>query len=173
MLRSLKSALLVSVFAGSAHGHGVADNHLQVMIVDDRVKVNITVDMRVLSSIDTDNDGYTSLDELRDNRKSLDAWFDERVRIRDQSGSSGAVVFSDVTTDLNLADNHGGRFDHARIVRTIKLDDQLDSLWLNAQALQSIIPELRVTLIDAATGKKYRLSDPGRAQWIAIPSAAH
>ena len=170
MLKSLKSALLVTVFAGNAQAHGVADNHLQVMIVDDRIKLNITVDMRVLSNVDADDDGYASLNELRDSRESLDAWFDEHVRIEDESGSAGVTVFSDVTTDLDIADDQGGRFDHARIVRTIKLDQPLDSLWLNTQALQSIIPELRVTLIDAASGRKYRLSDPGEGQWITIPS---
>lgn len=162
--------LLVLMLSGSiCEAHGTADNHLQIMIIDDRIKMNITVDMRVLQAVDNDKDGYASLAELREHRESFGTWVAKTFDVTDKSGSAGAVVFADVTSDLNIASELGDRVDHARIVRTVQFAAAPNELRLNLGALATLIPELRVTVIDASSGLTYRLFDPTRPQSIPIP----
>ena len=150
-------------------GHGSADNHLQIMLVDDRIKMNITVDMRVLQSVDADRDGYASLAELRERGQSLRDWMEDAFDVTDQHGKSGTVVFADVTSDLNIARELGGRVDHARILQTLQFAEAPAELQLNFGVLAALVPELRVTVIDAESGLTYRLRDPARKQTVPMP----
>lgn len=150
-------------------GHGSADNHLQVLLIDDRVRMNITVDMRVLQSVDANRDGYASLAELRAHGPRLRDWVGDVFTVADQDGESGTVVFEDVTSDLNIARELGDRIDHARILRTLQFSQAPTELRLNFGVLATLIPELRVTVIDAETGLKYRLRDPAREQTVPLP----
>ena len=161
--------LLSILWSLSCAAHGTADNHLQIMIIDDRVKMNITVDMRVLTVIDEDKDGYASLAELAEQRESFRAWIEQSLDVTDQDGNAGAVVFADVTSDLNIARERGDRVDHARIVQTVQFDAVPKELQLDLIALATRVPELRVTVIDASTGLTYKLLDPMRPQLVPVP----
>ena len=150
-------------------GHGSADNHLQILLIDDRIKMNITVDMRLLQSVDANRDGFASLAELRARGSDLQDWVEDVFDIADQDGESGTVVFADVTSDLNIARELGGRVDHARILRTLQFAEPPTELRLNFGVLVALVPELRVTVIDAETGLKYRLREPARKQTVPVP----
>lgn len=165
--------ILVSVLwsLGSA-AHGVADNHLQIMIIDDRLKMNITVDMRVLQAVDEDGDGYASLAELGEHSEMLRAWVRQSFDVTDQRGDAGEVVFADVTSDLNIARAHGDRVDHARIVQTLRFTATPQEINVDLIALATLVPDLRVTIIDGATGLKYRLLDPMQRQSVKMPERA-
>ena len=167
-----KYLFLLALLVGSAScwAHGTADNHLQVMIVDDRVKLNITVDMRVLQRIDEDNDGYASLAELTEHRGGFQEWIRDTLKIVDEGGNAGTVVFSDVTSDLNIAHARGDRVDHARILQTLLFDDVPEELRVNVAVLAMLVPELRVTVIDASTDLTYELRDPSRPQTVVMPA---
>lgn len=158
------------VWSSGSGAHGTADNHLQIMIVDDHVKMNITVDMRVLAVVDSDNDGYASLAELTEYRNRLKAWVAKSIDVTDQDNSAGAVVFEDVTSDLDIAREQGDRVDHARIVQTLQFDEVPKELRLNLGALASLVPELRVMIIDASTGFRYRMLDPTQPQSVPMPN---
>lgn len=162
--------ILLSIFwsLGCA-AHGTADNHLQIMIIDDRVKMNITVDMRVLKIVDEDKDGYAGLAELARQRESFRAWVEKSFDITDQAGGAGAVIFADVTSDLNIARELGERVDHARVVQTVRFDAVPRELRLDLSALATLVPELRVTIIDASSGLTYKLHDPIRPQSVPVP----
>lgn len=163
--------LLVSIlWSFGCAAHGTADNHLQIMVVDDRIKMNITVDMRVLQEIDTDGDGYASLTELRQQGSYLKDWARRAIDVTDQCGSGGEVIFADITSDLTIARDHGDRVDHARILQTLKFAAAPQELQLNLADLAIRVPELRVTIIDASTGLKYRLPDPVQRQSVPMPA---
>lgn len=160
-------ALSLSSLDGAAHGS--ADNHLQIMVMDNRIKVNITVDMRVLNIVDRDKDGYASLAELGEQREGLTDWVTKTLDVSDQGGDRGTIVFADITSDLNIAKTLGDRVDHARIVRTMEFSEPPRELRVNLRALATLVPELKVTVIDASSGRKYRLSDPLQPQSLRIP----
>jgi hypothetical protein len=166
-----KIAVLLTFILWSLSGaaHGVADNHLQIMVVDDCIKMNITVDMRVLQTVDQDGDGYASLSELDRNGEQLRSWVRKSFEVVDQSGDPGEVVFADVTSDLNIARGQGDRVDHARILQTLQFETEPQELRLNLAKLATRIPELRVTVIDGATGLTYKLLDPTRRQSVPMP----
>lgn len=161
--------LALTLWGLNSAAHGTADNHLQIMIIDDRIKMNITVDMRVLQTVDSDTDGYASLAELAEHRESFNNWVTKAFDVTDQSGSAGAVVFADVTSDLNIAGEHGDRVDHARILQTVQFAETPKELRLNLGALATLVPELRVTVIDASSGLTYKLLEPMRPQSVPMP----
>lgn len=166
----MKRCLLLMILAvPPAFAHGTADNHLQIMVIGDRVKMNMVVDMRVLGIADADDDGYASLDELAVASHRLEDWVRRTLDVRDASGNSGDVVFADVTSDLNIAKANGDRVDHARILQTLAFADAVSELRLDLGGLASIVPELRVTVTDAASGMRYRLRDPRAAQTVRLP----
>lgn len=166
-----KIALLLTLilWSLSCAAHGVADNHLQIMVVDDRIKMNITVDMRVLQTVDEDGDGYASLSELEGHGEKLRTWVRKSFEVTDQAGNEGEVVFADVTSDLNIAGDHDDRVDHARILQTLQFETEPQGLRLNLGALATLVPELRVTIIDGSTGLTYKLLDPKRRQSVPMP----
>ncbi|MCP4299080.1 MAG: hypothetical protein GY783_00720 [Gammaproteobacteria bacterium] len=166
-----KIALLLTsiLWSLSCEAHGVADNHLQIMVIDDRIKMSITVDMRVLQTVDEDGDGYASLSELNQHGEDLRAWVRKSFAITDKAGDAGEVVFTDVTSDLNIARDHGDRVDHARILQTLQFSTEPQEMRLNLAALATLVPELRVTIIDGSTGLTYRLLDPMRRQSVPMP----
>ncbi len=163
------TALLLCSVDGTAHG--TADNHLQIMVIDDRVKMNITVDMRVLNIVDSDKDGYASLAELRDQRERLKDWVTKMLDVSDEDGDRGTIVFADLTSDLNIAKTNRDRVDHARIMRTLEFAKAPERLRVNLGGLATLVPELKVTVIDASSGLKYRLRDPSQPQSLALPGA--
>jgi hypothetical protein len=166
-----KIALLLTLilWSLSCAAHGVADNHLQIMVVDDRIKMNITVDMRVLQSVDEDGDGYASLSELSQHGENLRTWVRSSFEVTDQGGDAGDVIFADVTSDLNIARDHDDRVDHARILQTLQFETEPRGLRLNLAVLATLIPELRVTIIDGSSGLTYKLLDPMRRQSVPMP----
>jgi hypothetical protein len=133
--------------------------------------MNITVDMRVLRVADEDGDGYASLSELRQHRHYLRAWVRRSFDVTDQAGKAGDVVFADVTSDLNVARDHGDRVDHARILQTLQFATAPQELHVNLAALATLVPELRVTVIDGSTGLTYKLQDPMRSQSVPMPGS--
>jgi len=152
---------LVLIFVASlACSHGTADNHLQIMVVDDRIKMNIVVDMRVLAMADADKDGYASLMELAEQSQDIKDWLRYSIDVTDDLGNAGQVVFSDITSDLNIARANGDRVDHARILQFVEFSEALTGLTVDLSQLARVVPELRVTIIDAASGKRYKLPDP-------------
>lgn len=159
---------LCSCWTAAAHGN--ADNHLQVLLVDNRVKMNITVDMRVLQAVDDDGDGSASLEELAAHRDSLQSWIRQSMAVADQAGNPGERVFADVTSDLNIARDHGDRVEHARILQTLVFDDVPEELRIDVAALARVLPELRVTVVDASTGLRYALRDPLHPQTVIMPA---
>lgn len=168
-MRALIGILLTMLVPTTTLAHGTADNHLQIMVVDNRIKMNIVVDMRVLEMADGDNDGYAGLDELATHSGDIKDWANQALRITDGQGSAGQVVFADLTSDLDIADAYDGRVDHARLLQTVRFPAELRELRLDLRQLVERVPELRVTLIDAATGKRYRLRTPGRVHEILLP----
>ncbi|MEO1245464.1 MAG: hypothetical protein AAFX56_07215 [Pseudomonadota bacterium] len=167
MLRIL-SALTLFLSATVCWAHGAADNHLQLVVVDHRVRINLGVDMRILNLVDADRDGYAGLDELKAYRGSLDAWLHGSLRVRNEQGNPGELVFADVTSDLRIAREHGDRVEHARIIRTLEFADRPRGLQLDLATLTSVIPELRVTVVDASSGRVYRVNDALHAQSILV-----
>jgi hypothetical protein len=161
--------LVLTLSASICPAHGTADNHLQIMVIDNRVKMNITVDMRVLQAVDMDKDGYASLAELAEHHASFRTWVAKLFDVSDQNGNTGAVVFADVTSDLNIASEFGDRVDHARIVQAMQFAAAPKELQLNLGAIAALIPELRVTVIDASSGLTYKLLDPMRSQSVPMP----
>ena len=91
-MRTAFTLLLFAVMP-TAVAHGTADNHLQLVVVGSHVKMNIGVDMRVLSIVDEDRDGYAGLDELASARERLDRWLGEVLKVSNEHGSGGNVVF--------------------------------------------------------------------------------
>ncbi len=162
--------LLVVLAATPVAAHGTADNHLQIMVVDDRVKMNMVVDMRVLSLADLNGDGFASLDELASKSDELREWVQQSFKVTDGQGDPGSLVFADLTSDLNIASENGDRVDHARILRTVAFPESITELHMDLERLALVIPELRVTVIDATTGMRYRMRDPGVAQTIRLPA---
>ncbi len=160
--------LVLILTATTAAAHGTADNHLQLVIIGDRVKMNIVVDMRVLDLADVDGDGYASLEELAAESRRIDAWIDESFRVTDGDGNAGVVVFADVTSDLDVARANGDRVDHARILRTVEFPAAVQRLRIDVAQLALAVPDLRVTVIDAVSGKRYRLENPLKAQTVAL-----
>jgi hypothetical protein len=169
MKRLCNIVVLLALAPATLLAHGLADNHLQIMVVDDRIKLNITVDMAVLQRIDRDGDGYVSFAELGDGRAGFENWFDSAVQIGDGSGDQPRKIFADLTTDLPMAEANGHRFDHARIVQTFTLDMPPESVTIDARSLWQVIPNLRLTVIDAASGRKFRVRNPALQQWITLP----
>ncbi|MEM9208128.1 MAG: hypothetical protein AAGA61_02685 [Pseudomonadota bacterium] len=166
-LRYLTCLLLLVAVRSLAHG--AADNHLQIMVIDNRIKMNIVVDMRVLDRVDADEDGYASLDELAAQSPAIQSWVRETLTVADNMGNAGQVVFADITSDLHIAGANGDRVDHARIVQTLTFPAAVNELQLDLGDLARLVPELRVTIIDAKTGLQYRLRDPSIAQSITLP----
>ena len=161
---------LVFLSATQASAHGVADNHLQIMVVDNRIKMNIVVDMRVLAIADADTDGYASLDELAARSHEIKEWVSQSFKVSDSSGEPGSIVFADVTSDLNIASAKDGKVDHARILQTLAFPGPVTDLKVDLEQVARLVPELRVTIIDAATGLRYKLRDPRTAQTITLPT---
>ena len=149
--------LLLCSIVSSAAAHGTADNHLQLVVVGTRVKMNMGVDMRVLSIVDEDRDGYAGLDELASNRERFDRWLGQTLKVSNEHGSGGSVVFADVTSDLGVARTLGDRVDHARVLRTLAFAERPRVLVLDLAHLAQIVPDLRVSVINAASGQVYRL----------------
>ena len=83
--------------------------------------------------------------------------------------SGTAAVFADVTSDLNIARDHDDRVDHARILQTLQFETEPRGLRLNLAVLATLIPELRVTIIDSSSGLTYKLLDPMRRQSVPMP----
>ena len=160
-------ALLLWGLDGMAHG--TADNHLQIVVIDDRIKMNITADMRVLNIVDRDRDGYASLAELREQRERLTDWVTNTLDVSDQRGDRGTLVFADLTSDLNIAKTLGDRVDHARIIRTLAFAAAPRNLRVNLETRATLVPDLKVTYIDASSGLYYRLRDPLQPQSLTIP----
>jgi hypothetical protein len=156
--------------SGATSAHGTADNHLQIMVIDKRIKMNIVIDMRLLGIADADNDGYASLDELKSHSEGLRRWIEHAFDVTDSEGNAGNVLFADITSDLNIARENGDRVDHARVLQTVEFADPLRELRVDLGTLVSLVPELRVTLIDAASGLRYKLRQPGEAQLVALPN---
>ncbi|MEM8982743.1 MAG: hypothetical protein AAGC71_06930 [Pseudomonadota bacterium] len=147
-MQRLLLALLALAACTEAAAHGVADNHLQLIVSDNRVKLNIVVDMHVLELIDTDGDGYAGLDELRAERTRLSAWLDQAIRITGPSGRVGDVTFADVTCDLDIAAANGDRVDHARVIRTVQLPTSSDLVRIDYALLAQTVPHLKVSVVD-------------------------
>ncbi|MEL7451338.1 MAG: hypothetical protein AAFN78_19145 [Pseudomonadota bacterium] len=168
MLKRLALMLFVAWSHGAA-AHGTADNHLQIMLVDERVKLNITVDMRLLGVVDANKDGFASLDEMARRRALLDAYLVHLLGVTDQDGDEGTLAFADVVADLDVAQENGGRVDHARVIRTLAFDGRPEALRLDFAKLVEAVPNLRVTMIDAASGMKFRLRDPSQRQQVTLP----
>ena len=168
---SMKYVLvLVFMSATQVSAHGAADNHLQIMVVDNRIKMNIVVDMRVLAIADADTDGYASLDELAARSHEIKEWVSQSFNVSDSSGEPGSIVFADVTSDLNIASAKDGKVDHARILQTLAFPGPVTDLKVDLEQVARLVPELRVTIIDAATGLRYKLRDPRTAQTITLPT---
>ena len=167
-----RTLLLITaiLWSFSCSAHGTADNHLQIVVIDNRIKMNITVDMRVLQMVDKDGDGYASLAELRQQTTSLRDWVRTAFDVTDQTGSEGDVIFADITSDLDIARENGDRVDHARILQTLEFATAPQALEVNLGDLATRVPELRVTIIDASTGLKYRLLDPMQRRTVSMPA---
>jgi len=163
--------LLLCSSLSTAAAHGTADNHLQLVVVGSRVKMNIGVDMRVLSIVDDDRDGYAGLDELASARERFDRWLGQALKVSNERGSVGDVVFADVTSDLEIAEAHGDRVDHARVLRTLAFAERPRALLLDLTGLQEIVPDLRVTVVNASSGKVYRLREFSEVALVPIPHA--
>jgi len=163
--------LLLCSVVSTAAAHGTADNHLQLVVVGSRVKMNIGVDMRVLSIVDEDRDGYAGLDELASGRERFDLWLGQALKVRNEYGSAGNVVFADVTSDLDIARTHGDRVDHARVLRTLAFAERPKALVLDLARLTAVVPDLKVTVINAASGKVYRLRSVSEVALVPIPGA--
>ncbi len=161
--------LLLCSAASTAAAHGSADNHLQLVVVGSRVKMNIGVDMRVLSIVDNNRDGYAGLDELAAGRARFDRWLGEALKVSNEHGSSGGVVFADVTSDLVIAETHGDRVDHARVLRTLAFAERPRALVLDLERLLKIVPDLKVTVVNASSGKVYRLRKLSEVALVPIP----
>ncbi|MBT8083018.1 MAG: hypothetical protein KJO56_11385 [Gammaproteobacteria bacterium] len=108
--------LLLILVASQGSAHGTADNHLQIMVVDNRIKMNIVVDMRVLHIADADKDGYASLEELAARSHEIKRWVRQSFSVTDSDDNSGNVVFADITADLNIASANGDSPSNARPV---------------------------------------------------------
>ena len=161
--------LLLCSALSTAAAHGTADNHLQLVVVDTRVKMNIGVDMRVLSIIDEDGDGYAGLDELASSRERFDRWLGEILKVSNEHGSGGNVVFADVTSDLDIARTYGDRVDHARVLRTLAFAERPRVLVLDLARLARLVPDLQVSVINAASGKVYRFDKVSGTALVPIP----
>lgn len=168
MLRTTVVIALMLLSAVAA-AHGSADNHLQLMVVGNQLKLNITVDMQVLNAVDTDRDGFASLHELAQQREAFAALLATLLDVTDQNGAAGRLAFADVVSDLDVARANGDRVDHARVVRTVAFDAPTSALRLNLTSLSERIPHLRVTLIDAASGKTLRVRNPAVKQQVSLP----
>ena len=162
-------ALLLCSALSTAAAHGTADNHLQLVVVGTRIKMNISVDMRVLSIVDEDGDGYAGLDELASGRERFDRWLSEALKVSNEHGSGGNVVFADVTSDLGIAQTYGDRVDHARVLRTLAFTERPRVLVLDLARLARIVPDLRVSVINASSGKVYRLRKVSETALVPIP----
>jgi hypothetical protein len=112
---------------------------------------------------------YTSLSELRDQGDYLRSWVRRSFDVANELGDTGEVAFADVTSDLTIARAQGDRVDHARIVQTPKFATALAALHVNLAEIASLVPELQVTIIDGATGSRYRLRDPMLSQAVRMP----
>ncbi len=172
-MKKVALLLVLMLWSVGAAAHGTADIHLQLMVVDNRVKLNITVDMRVLKVMDNDKDGYASLAEIREHRDKFGAWVANSLEVGNENGDTGTVVFADVTSDFHIAAELGDRVDHARIVQTVQFDAPPRELRLDLRTLASLVPELRVTVIDASSGLKYKLLDPNRPQSVPMPASSN
>ena len=73
---------------------------------------------------------------------------------------TATVDGGNVAAAVDIARGQGDRVDHARIVRTVEFDDAPSEPRLACAIPASRIPELRVTIIDAASGLKYRRRNP-------------
>mgnify|MGYP001813826601 CR=1 FL=1 len=78
-------------------------------------------------------------------------------------------MFADVTTSLDIAATNGDRVDHARVLQTVVYPETLGVLQLDFGMLVKRVPGLKVTLIDAGSGKRVRVQRPGQAQTIPLP----
>lgn len=161
------TALLTAHISG--HAHGTADHHLVITLAGERVKMNMTIDDRVLRSASGVEDSLITVDALRGARDALARWADESFLIADHTGSPGTIVFHDVTTDLTHADPQSGAIHYARVLRTVSFGREADVLYLDLAPLSRLIPELKVTILDAASGRRYRLLNPGIPQAVPIP----
>ena len=160
-------ALVLIFVAPVAAAHGSADNHLQILVLGDRVKMNIVVDMRVLHIADVDEDGYASLDELAARRERLERWIGESFDVKGD-GDRGHVAFADITSDLNIARANGDRVDHARILRTLEFPGPITELQIALSRLARTVPDLKVTVIDAASGRRYTLDNLLEARTVSL-----
>ena len=79
--------------------------------------------------------------------------------------------FSDVTSDLVIAEAHGDRVDHARVLRTLGFAERPRVLVIDLARLVEIIPDLEVTVVNAASGKVYRLGNVSEVVLVPIPGA--
>lgn len=161
------TALLTAQAASNAHG--TADHHLVITLAGERIRMNITVDDQVLRSASGAGDGEITIDTLREEREALVRWADESFLVADHKGSSGTVVFHDVTTDVTHADPQDGAIHYARVLRTIDFGRRAETLYLDLSRLARLVPELRVTVVDAAGGRRYRLLNPAIPQSVPIP----
>jgi hypothetical protein len=71
---------------------------------------------------------------------------------------------------IYIASAKSGKVDHVRILQTIAFPGPVTDLKVDLEQVARLVPELRVTIIDAATGLRYKLRDPRTAQTITLPT---
>lgn len=165
--------LLVGIFSclpAVVMAHGSADNHLQIVVMERTLKLNISVGMEVLSRCDANDDGSVSLGELDQERTALETWLSTVLLISNENAQAPTQVFSDITSDLDLAAAHSNRIEYARVIRTFEFAEKPRALRIDLRSLAELLPTLKVTIIDAASGKKYRVRNPGARQSIVLPA---
>ena len=151
-MKTIVALILGLLLPSIALAHGKADNHLLIVLAEHRAKLTITVDMRVLRLVDVDGDGFASLDELREKRATLDSYTGKLFAMRNEDGDEGRLVFSDTTANLRVADENGGRVDHARILRTVEFDATPETILLDLATIAEAIPGAHVTIVNSTTG---------------------
>lgn len=171
MNQAIKLAAATALFTAqvSSHAHGTADHHLVITLSGERIKMNMTVDDDVLGSASGSGDRVVTVDTLRDEKEALERWAERSFLVADDTGSPGTVVFHDMTTDLTHADPDSGAIHYARVLRTVSFGRRAEMLYLDLSSLARLIPELKVTLVDATSGRRYRLLNPGIPQSVPIP----
>ncbi|MEM7081557.1 MAG: hypothetical protein AAF465_02405 [Pseudomonadota bacterium] len=162
--------LWIGAFLCSSSGaHGTPDNHLVMVVADRQIKLSMVLGEQALMIADVDQDGHVALHEMRASSATLNAYFNRVIRVSDERGEQGRVRFADLTTDLDHVAANDDRVDHARLVRTLDFDRALVAITLDVTLLARAIDGMRVTVIDANSGQKSRLSGLRTFQTIRLP----